>query len=334
MALNFRMDNANGWPFRPVSSCVNIPKQSMRYQTVYLAAATPIAHRGIMSAPLLQFIKMNGLGNDFVILDARQRPLQIGGEEAARLADRQRGIGCDQVITMNTSTDADVSISIRNHDGGEVDACGNATRCIAWLIAQESGKKNPVIETNAGLLGALVRPDGLVTVDMGPPRFEWERIPLAEPFQDTRYIELQVGPIDAPVLHSPSVVNVGNPHCVFWVPDVNAHDLGAIGPIIENHPVFPERANISIAQVTSPETMLLRTWERGAGLTKACGTAACAATVCAARKGLTARRVNVSLPGGPLLIEWTDYDHILMTGPVELENTGSLDPVSFGLAAA
>ncbi len=287
-----------------------------------------------MSAPLLSFIKMNGLGNDFVILDARQQPLRIGGEEAKRLADRQRGIGCDQVIIMEPSEEADVTMRIRNHDGMEVDACGNATRCVAWLLARETGKQNPVIETNAGLLGALVRPDDLVTIDMGPPLFDWDKIPLAEPFQDTRYIELQVGPIDAPVLHSPSVANIGNPHCIFWVDDVNGHDLGAIGPIIENHPLFPERANISIAQVTSPEAMLLRTWERGAGLTKACGTAACAAVACAARKKLTSRRVNVALPGGPLLIEWTDYDHILMTGPVELENTGSFDPVSFGLAAA
>jgi diaminopimelate epimerase len=277
---------------------------------------------------------MNGLGNDFVILDARKTPLTIGSEEAARLADRQRGFGCYQVIIMESSTDADVTMRIRNHDGMEVDACGNATRCVAWLIMKESGKQNPVIETNAGLLGTLVRPDDLVTIDMGPPLFDWDKIPLSEQFQDTRYIELQVGPIDAPVLHSPSVVNIGNPHCVFWVNDVNGHDLGAIGPILENHPLFPERANISLAQVTSESTILVRTWERGAGLTKACGTAACAVVACAARKGLTSRSVTVSLPGGPLAIEWTDYDHLLMTGPVELENTGSLDPVSFGLIAA
>ena len=287
-----------------------------------------------MSAPPLSFIKMNGLGNDFVILDGRSRPLKIGHEEAARLADRQRGIGCDQVIVMTASKEADVHIRIRNHDGSEADADGNATRCVAWLIAKETGRQNPVIETNAGLLGTLVRLDDMVTVDMGPPQFDWDKIPLAEPFQDTRYIELQVGPIDNPVLHSPSVANVGNPHCIFWVNDVNHHDLGAIGPIIENHPLFPERVNVSVAQATSEETLLLRTWERGAGLTKGCATAACAAVASAARKGLTSRDVTVTMAGGTLHVAWTEYQHLLMTGPIELENTGTLDPVSFGLAVA
>ena len=166
---------------------------------------------------------------------------------------------------------------------------------------------------------------------MGKPRFGWRDIPLAEPFHDTRTIELQIGPIDKPILHSPSVVNVGNPHAVFWVEDVGAYDLGRIGPMLENHPIFPERANISLAQVVVPTAITLRTWERGAGLTKACGSAACAAAVCAVRKKLTERRVTVTLPGGPLDIEWRADDHILMTGPVELEHEGVLDAAGDGL---
>jgi diaminopimelate epimerase len=164
-----------------------------------------------------------------------------------------------------------------------------------------------------------------ISVDMGTPRFGWADIPLAEPFHDTRTIELQIGPIDKPLLHSPSVVNVGNPHAIFWVEDVSAFDLGRFGPLLENHPIFPQRANISLTHVVSREAVTVRTWERGAGLTRACGSAACAATVCAARKGLTGRTVTVTLPGGPLLIEWRANDRIFMTGPVELEHEGMLE---------
>jgi diaminopimelate epimerase len=175
------------------------------------------------------------------------------------------------------------------------------------------------------VLDVQVKDIAHITVDMGPPRFGWKDIPLAEAFHDTKAIELQIGPIDKPILHSPSVVNVGNPHAVFWVEDVNAYDLGRIGPMLENHPLFPERANISVAHVTSPRSITVRTWERGAGLTRACGSAACAAAVCAARKGLTGRQVTITLPGGPLLIEWTAEDRIWMTGPVEFEHEGVLD---------
>jgi diaminopimelate epimerase len=161
---------------------------------------------------------------------------------------------------------------------------------------------------------------------MGAPRFGWREIPLSEEFRDTRMIELQIGPIDAPVLHSPSVVNVGNPHCVFWVKDVEAHDLARLGPMLENHPMFPERANISLAQVTSPSSLTVRVWERGAGLTRACGTAACAAAVCAARKRLTGREAAVTLPGGVLDIAWREHDdHMLMTGPFAYEFDGVLE---------
>jgi diaminopimelate epimerase len=276
------------------------------------------------SAATLAYRKMNGLGNDFVVLDARARALALTPEVTRRIADRKQGVGCDQVIVLEPSSKADVFMRIFNADGSQVSACGNATRCVAWLLAQESGRRDVSVETSAGVLGADVEDMERITIDMGTPRFAWDEIPLAEPFHDTTGIELQIGPIDAPVLHSPSVVNVGNPHAIFWVDDVDAHDLARFGPLLENHPIFPERANISLAQVTSRDTLRLRTWERGAGLTRACGTAACAAAVAAARKKLTGRRVTVTLPGGALLIEWKDDDHISMCGPAALEFEGTL----------
>jgi diaminopimelate epimerase len=170
---------------------------------------------------------------------------------------------------------------------------------------------------------------------MGTPRFEWDQIPLAEPFADTNGIELQIGPIDRPVLHTPSVVNVGNPHAIFWVDDLDAHDLGKFGPLLENHPIFPERANITLAQVLADDRIKVRVWERGAGLTLACGTAACATAVAAARKGLTGRKVTIELPGGPLDIEWrVSDDHILMTGPWTLDGQGIIPPALLGEDAA
>lgn len=282
----------------------------------------------------LPFRKMNGLGNDFVVLDARARPLKIGAEEAQRIGDRSSGPGCDQVIVLEPSKTADVFMRIFNADGSEVGACGNAARCIALLLSEETGRGDVTIDTRGGLLQAAVESAGSITIDMGTPRFAWDEIPLAEPFHDTTCIELQIGPIDAPVLHSPSVVNVGNPHAIFWVDDVAAHDLGRFGPLLENHPIFPERANISLAQVTSPSSLKLRTWERGAGLTKACGTAACAVAVAAARKKLTGRQVTVELPGGSLFIDWTTNGHILMRGPAELEFEGTLAAETLSRAPA
>jgi diaminopimelate epimerase len=272
---------------------------------------------------------MNGRGNDVVVLDARVRPIVLDADAAQRIADRTTGIGCDQLINLEPSARADVFMRIRNADGSEVDACGNATRCVAWLLSRESGSAAVTIETNAGLLAADVTSIDEITIDMGEPRFRWDQIPLAEPFHDTTRIELQIGPIDKPILHSPSVVNVGNPHAIFWVDDVGALDLGRFGPLLENHPIFPERANISLAHVTARDALTLRTWERGAGLTRACGTAACAAAVAASRKGLTGRDVTVTLPGGPLRIQWTERNRILMSGPAELEFEGALDPQSF-----
>ena len=272
---------------------------------------------------------MNGLGNDFVVLDARRRAIAVDAKRAQILADRQTGIGCDQVILLEPSSRAAVFMRILNADGSEVAACGNATRCVARILAEEGGLRMVRIETKAGLLEARIGEGGVVTVDMGRPRLRWDEIPLAEPFHDTRRIELQVGPSDAPILHSPSVVGMGNPHCIFWVEDVSGYDLARIGPMLEHHPMFPERANISLAHVVSRGEIRLRVWERGAGLTTACGTAACAVAVAAARLDLTDRRVTVVLPGGPLDIEWTLEDRVLMTGATTMEFEGLLDPETF-----
>lgn len=288
-----------------------------------------------MTAPL-PYLKMNGLGNDFVVLDARAQKIALSPQQIIAISDRANGIGCDQLIVMEPDTidGVDVFMRIYNAEGGEVDACGNATRCIAALVAQELGTDNATIRTNAGILAARVSGD-IVTVDMGTPRFAWEQIPLAEPFADTNGIELQIGPIDKPLLHTPSVVNVGNPHAIFWVDDLAVHDLAKFGPMLENHPVFPERANITLAQVLADDRIRVKVWERGAGLTLACGTAACATAVAAARKGLTGRKVRIELPGGPLDIEWrTSDDHILMTGPWMLDGKGVIPVALLGEDAA
>jgi diaminopimelate epimerase len=278
---------------------------------------------------MIPFRKMNGLGNDFLVVDARAERVRPSPEVIARLADRRSGLGFDQFITIEpTRSGADAFMRIDNADGGEVEACGNATRCVGWLLMQESGRDSAAIETRAGLLNARPGAGEAISVDMDRPRFGWREIPLAEEFDDTRAIELQIGPIEAPILHSPSVANIGNPHAVFWVEDVWAYDLERFGPLLENHPIFPERANISLAEVTADDAITLRTWERGVGITRACGTAACAALVCAARTGRTGRKATVTLPGGPLLIEWDSRDHVWMSGPVELEFEGLFDPDS------
>ena len=286
----------------------------------------------------IPFLKMNGLGNDFVIIDNR---VQVPGAPKAQLitlnerlvrsiCERDTGIGCDQLIVLEHSAKSDIFMAIHNAAGGEVDACGNATRCVGWLLQSETGRPTNTIETNAGLLVASVLPSGDVSVDMGVPKMGWSDIPLAEEFHDTSHIELQVGPIDAPVLHSPCVVNVGNPHCIFWVDDPDAHDLGQVGPFLENHIMFPEQANITLAQVNSEDEITIRVWERGTGLTKACGTAACATIVCAVRRNLTKRIAKINLPGGPLHMEWRESDsHMIMTGAIELEYAGEFDLADF-----
>jgi diaminopimelate epimerase len=282
------------------------------------------------------FVKMNGLGNEIVIVDMRSTPLAITAEDA-RAAAQPAGAPYDQLMALYPSRIAGIDSSIRiyNNDGSPSGACGNGMRCVASLISKETGKDRLAFEVDGRLLNTWKNSDDLFTVDMGVPRFRWNEIPLAEEFRDTRAIELQVGPIDKPILHSPSAVNIGNPHAIFWVEDVDAYDLAKIGPLLEHHPMFPERANITLCAVKSKEHIAIRTWERGAGLTKACGSAACAAAVAAARLRRTGRKVRVILPGGELAIEWREADdHVLMTGPVELEFEGRFDPALFGKAGA
>jgi diaminopimelate epimerase len=273
----------------------------------------------------LSFVKMNGLGNEIVVVDVRGSKRLMTAADVRAIADNDRS-HFDQMMVLHdpVTRGSAAFVIIYNNDGSESSACGNGTRCIGWTEHKRTGQNSMVFETKAGLLNVVIRDIDLITVDMGEPRFEWDKIPLSEEFHDTRAIELQIGPIDKPILHSPAVVNVGNPHAIFWVKDVMGFDLGRFGPMLENHPLFPDRANVSLADVTSRSSLTLRTWERGVGLTKACGTAACAAAVCAARNGLVGRVVTVTLPGGPLTIEWTDRNRILMTGPVEVEHEGVL----------
>jgi len=278
------------------------------------------------------FVKMNGIGNEIVVVDLRLKAAAIAPEEARAAAKAEGGAPYDQLMALYPprTPGTDAFIRIYNNDGSESGACGNGIRCVADLIAKESGKTALTFETTAGILNCWKGTDGMFTVDMGPPRFKWNEIPLAEEFRDTRAIELQIGPIEKPVLHSPSVVNMGNPHAIFWVDDVGAYNLHKFGPLLENHPIFPERANITLAQILSRDHIVIRTWERGAGLTKACGSAACAAAVAAARLKRTERNVKVTLPGGNLTIDWRKSDdHVLMTGPVEFEFAGKFDPALF-----
>ena len=276
------------------------------------------------------FAKMNGLGNRILVADMRGRADVVTPDAAVRLA-ADPVTQFDQIMAIHDSRTPGTAnfVRILNADGSQAGACGNGMRCVVQALAAETGQQAFTFETIAGILNAEEHADGTVSVDMGQPRFGWQEIPLAEEFRDTRMIELQIGPIDAPVLHSPSVVSMGNPHAIFWVDDdVWSHDLERFGPMLEHHPIFPERANITIAWVTDPTSLIIRTWERGAGLTLACGTAACAAAVSAARTGRTGREVTVTVPGGDLHINWRDDDHVIMTGPAEWEFSGTLDPAS------
>ncbi len=287
------------------------------------------------SRDVIPFRKMNGLGNEIVMIDLRGSPRVLSPDEARAIAAAP-GSRFDQLMVLHDprSAGTDAFVRIYNSDGSSAGACGNGTRCIGWVVAQQAGRRHVRFETAGGVLDVDAESIDRITVDMGEPRFRWDEIPLSEPFHDTRRIELQIGPADRPVLHSPSVVNVGNPHAVFWVDDVAAYDLSRFGPLLECHPIFPDRANISLAQVTSPAALTLRTWERGAGLTRACGSAACAAAVCAARTQRTGRKVAVTLPGGVLDIEWTPGNRVLMSGPAELEHEGRLDPALFAKSVA
>ncbi len=284
------------------------------------------------------FAKMNGIGNEIIVLDLRAAPLhaalEVSAEEARSI---HRTYPFDQMMVLQAATTAgtDSFVEIFNNDGSQAEACGNGTRCVAWYLMKDTARTTLKIETIAGILDCTRKGDLVFQVDMGKPRLKWDEIPLRDEFANTRTIELQIGPIDAPVLHTPSAVNMGNPHAVFWVNDVNAYDLARFGPLLENHPIFPQRANISLAQVVSRSHIIIKVWERGVGLTKACGSAACAAAVAAHRKDLTGRNVTVTLPGGDLQIEWrASDDHVLMSGAVELEFNGVFAPELFSDSAA
>jgi len=281
----------------------------------------------------LPFKKMNGLGNDFVVIDGRNQKVSMTPDIAARIADRTTGIGCDQLIVVEKGeAPAHAFMRIFNRDGGEVDACGNASRCVGQLLMDEKGTDKVTLETNAGLLRVFPANSG-VTVDMGAPKFDWEDIPLSERM-DTRNVDVKLGPIEAPVLMGPAAVNVGNPHAVFFVDDVNAYDLEKFGPLVEFHPLFPEQTNVELAQIIDKSHIRLRVWERGVGITQACGTGACATAVAAARKNLTGRNVTVTLDGGDLEIEWRESNNrIYMTGPTTLDYDGEIAESLIGGAA-
>ncbi|MFC7736760.1 diaminopimelate epimerase [Roseomonas sp. GCM10028921] len=269
---------------------------------------------------MISFRKMHGLGNDFVVLDARRAPLPITPARAAAIADRHRGIGCDQFIVMEPGGQgAEVFMRIHNPDGSEAGACGNATRCVAELAMAEAGSDAVAIRTIAGLLPADRLPDGRIRVDMGPARLGWREVPLAQE-ADTLHL-----PLAAEGVSDPAACSMGNPHATFFVPDLDALDLPRIGPALERDPLFPDRANIGFVQVLAPDHLRLAVWERGAGLTLACGSGACAALVNAARRGLSARAATVSLPGGDLFVEWREDGHVMMAGPTATAFTGMID---------
>ena len=278
------------------------------------------------------FIKMNGLGNEIVIVDLRDAPGTIAAAEARAAAEQEP---YDQLMALYPAHDGtDAFVRIFNNDGSEAGACGNGMRCVAALVSAETRNSRLTFETPAGLIPCWRTEDGQFTVDMGPPHFRWDEIPLAREFPDTRSIDLKVAGV--PSLHSPSVVSMGNPHAIFWVDDPQRYDLRSIGPKLEHDPIFPQRANITLAATPARDHLVIRTWERGAGLTKACGSAACASAVAAARLGRTGREVRVTLPGGELAIEWRESDdHVLMTGPTEYEHKGRFDATLFaGVGAA
>jgi diaminopimelate epimerase len=282
-----------------------------------------------MSRP---FVKMNGLGNDFVVVEARSQSFLPDSAQVRAWADRETGLqpasggrrGFDQLIALEPSKTGDAFMRVWNADGGEVETCGNALRCVGWLLMQASGLDHVSIDTAAGLVDAARAGPQAISVDMGEPGLDWTQIPLAEEM-DTRNIELQVGPIDAPHLHTPGAVSMGNPHVVFFVDDAETAPVREAGSLIEHHPLFPEGVNVGFAQAKGRDRIRLKVWERGAGQTRACGTGACAALVACARRGLTGRAATLELDGGELHVDWRESDgHVIMTGPLEVEGTGVL----------
>ncbi len=270
---------------------------------------------------------MHGLGNDFVVIDDRDGVLSLGEVEARAIANRRTGVGFDQLLILENPSNeaADAFMRIRNPDGSEAQACGNGTRCIASVIMSEMKRDHVKIETVAGVLDSTRHPDGLVTVDMGPAGLDWQEIPVSQKV-DTLHMGIGADGISDPV-----GVNMGNPHAVFFVDDVDAVALDVFGPKLETHALFPERANIEIVQVVGPDKLRMRVWERAAGITQACGSGACAVGVAAHRRQLTGRKVEVVLDGGPLHIEWLESGRVLMTGPVATSYRGVLDPSMFAI---
>lgn len=272
-----------------------------------------------MSRP---FLKMNGLGNDFVVVETRTAPFAPTADEVRAIANRETGVGCDQLIVVEASETADAYVRFWNADGEEVSACGNGTRCVGWLLMQASGKDEAVIETKASRLIATRAGERLVSVDMGPPGLDWREIPLASE-HDTATLDVVLYD-HADLMSPPGCVSMGNPHVVFFVPDVESVPIARIGPVVEHHPLFPQQVNVGFAQIMAADRIRLRVWERGAGLTRACGTGACAALVAAARRELTGRHATLELDGGELFIEWREDGHVVMTGPAAVDFTGDL----------
>lgn len=269
---------------------------------------------------------MHGLGNDFAVFDARKQPLALDGSAARAIADRRLGVGCDQVIVIEKAMNgADALMRIFNADGGEVESCGNATRCIAAFLMEDNGSSSISLETAGGSRLCTGGGDGLVTVDMGAPKLDWRDIPLAHE-TETQNFALDIPGSDFPPLQAASAANIGNPHCVIFVDDAERVPVPELGPLIEHHPLFPERTNAEFVQVMDRRHLRMRVWERGAGITLACGTGACAAAVAAHRRRLAERNVEVLLDGGVLSIAWRESDgHVLMTGPVALSYCGEID---------
>ena len=276
-----------------------------------------------MSPPMSRpFLKMNGLGNDFVVVEARSAPFNPTGDEVRAIANRETGVGCDQLIAIAPVDGADARVRFWNSDGEEVSACGNGTRCVGWLLMQSSGTDEAVIETKAGRLIATRAGERLVSVDMGEPGLDWAQIPLSSA-QDTA--ALAVALYDHPALGvAPGCVSMGNPHVVFFVDDIDTAPIRDAGPVVERHPLFPEHVNVGFAQVVAKDRIRLRVWERGAGLTRACGTGACAALVASARRGLSDRAATLVLDGGELFIDGRADGHVIMTGPAAVDFTGEL----------
>lgn len=270
---------------------------------------------------MVPFTKMHGLGNDFVVLDLRDGAPAPDAENARAIADRRRGIGCDQLVLIERTDAAGVDAHLRflNPDGSESAACGNGARCVAARLMRETGRDRLVLETLGGRLEVTATDAGLYTVDMGPPRLGWRDIPLAGA-ADTLRLDVALGSLEGPV-----AVSMGNPHCIFFVDDAEDIDLATLGPRLEHHPLFPERTNVEVATVVDAGRIRVRVWERGTGITLACGSGACATLVAAHRRGLTGRTAELMMDGGSLTVAWRDDNHVLLTGPVAVSFTGVMD---------